>query len=60
MRWTRVAVLRSVEWSAAFTDGNWSSTRGRCGVAALGQLDELELDERRLSVRRSDGSRLAE
>jgi hypothetical protein len=44
---------------SGFTDGNCSSTKGRCGVAALVQLDELELDERRLSVRRSDGSRLA-
>jgi hypothetical protein len=45
---------------SSFTDGNCSSSRGRCGVAALAQLDELELDERRLSVRRSEGYRAAE
>jgi hypothetical protein len=47
----QVAVLRSVEGLVA----SQRSTRRRSGVAVLTQLDELELDDERLSVRRNEG-----
>jgi hypothetical protein len=38
---------------SSFTPGNCSSRRS-CGVAFLAPLDDLEVDERMLSVRRKE------
>jgi hypothetical protein len=50
MRRLQGAVLRSVAGLVA----SRRSTRRRSGVAVLTQLDELELDEERLSVRQNE------
>jgi hypothetical protein len=40
---------------SSFTEGNCWATRGGFRVAVLARLDELRLDEGRLSVRRNEG-----